>query len=503
VLVGALLVLLTALLFAPGFRAPGPEFDEGILVTFPTCVLHGDLPYRDFETFYGPAEPFVAAAVFRVFGASLSAERALGFAFRLMLVVAVYVLLLHWGRGAAFIGGIVAGVVVAADGVMFRSDFAAQALAISALALAQRLVPKGRGSPRGSARAGPASGLRVAAVGVVAGLAGLFRPEIAVMTVLALVPLVLGLSLRSLVFGALGLAVGLSPYVPLALAAGTSRVERNLADAYATGRDRRLPITFHGEAGHLLIGFVVALSLIAIGVAMSLRRRRPSGRLLLSVWLLAALQAEYALWRADAWHVSAAGLLAFAALPAAASELFPGRATVVACAAGVATLLGFLGVPYVRGGLSRNAKLALGRAPSYVVSYGGRDFRLEDPVEARNLQRAINLVARLGSRASTLFVGPTDLRRTNGNDVFVYYLLPHLRPASFYVELDPPASDPSSGLAGDIARADILLLERRWNRDTEPNASRRFGSSRPNAVVRRLFCRRAAFGGYAVLTRCR
>jgi len=37
----------------------------------------------------------------------------------------------------------------------------------------------------------------------------------------------------------------------------------------------------------------------------------------------------------------------------------------------------------------------------------------------------------------------------------------------------------------------------------EPNGSRRFGSSAPNLVVRRRFCRSAAFGGYEVLTRCR
>src|SRR5437763_14433106 len=142
--VGALLALLTALLFAPAFLAAGSEFDEGILVAFPTRVLQGDLPYRDFEAFYGPAEPFVAAAAFRVFGSTLGAERAIGFAFRLLAVLAAFALLLPWGRTAAFAGGIVAACVAAAGGVTFGSDIAAQALASAGLRLAWRA---GRGRP--------------------------------------------------------------------------------------------------------------------------------------------------------------------------------------------------------------------------------------------------------------------------------------------------------------------------------------------------------------------
>src|ERR671922_687876 len=84
---GTALTLATAALMAPSFRAAGSPFDEGILVSFPTRVLAGDLPYRDFETFYGPGDPYLVAGLFRVFGASLGAERAVGFVFRLLLVV--------------------------------------------------------------------------------------------------------------------------------------------------------------------------------------------------------------------------------------------------------------------------------------------------------------------------------------------------------------------------------------------------------------------------------
>lgn len=489
VVVGVLLALLTALLFAPAFVAAGSEFDEGILVAFPTRVLQGDLPYRDFETFYGPGEPFLLAAVFRVFGSTLGAERAVGFAFRLLVVVVLYWLLLPWGRVAAFVGGILGACVTAAGGVTFGTDLAAQTLGLVALALAWRSL---RSDSKG-----------LVAAGFVAGLAGLFRAETAVVTVLALVPLCLGRRRRSLALGASGFVVALAPYVPLALAAGTTRLEKILDDLVATGHARRLPITLDADAGRLLTGMVVALLLLALAAATGLRRGSPRARPLCSLGLFAALQIPYALWRADAPHVAVAGLVAFAAMPAAASELAPRRSATGACAAGVAVLALFLGVHQVRGGIARNVRLALGRTHAHLVSHAGRDFRVYDAGAARNLQRAVDATARLEPRAGSLFVGPTDLRRTDGNDVFVYYLFPHLRPASFYVELDPPASKPGSGLARDVARANVLLLGRRWNREAEPNGSRRFGSRAPNLVVRRLFCRRAVFGGYEVLTRCR
>jgi hypothetical protein len=486
--VGALVALLVALLLAPAFVAAGSEFDEGILVAFPTRVLQGDLPYRDFETFYGPAQPFVTAAAFHVFGSTLEAERALGFSFRLLVVLALFWLLLPWGRVSAFVGGILGACVAAAGGVTFDNHLAAQALGLVALALAWRTFRRNSGSLVGA--------------GFVAGLAGLFRADLAVVTVFALVPLVLGARRRSLVLGAAAFLAALTPYAPLALAAGTSRLQRILDDLLATGHARRLPITLYGDSGRLLGGLAVALVLLTLATATGLLRGAARARLLCALGLFGALQIPYALWRADAPHVAAAALVGFAALSAAAAELAP-RRSVGAWAAGGAVVLLFLGVHYVRGGLSRNTNLALGRIHAHAVSYAGRHFLVDDATAARSLQRAVDATARLAPRTGSLFVGPTDLRRTDANDVFIYYLLPKLAPASFYVELDPPVSKRGSGLAQDVAHADVLLLGRRWNRQSEPNGSRRLGSNAPNLVVRRRFCRHAVFGGYEVLTRCR
>jgi hypothetical protein len=49
----------------------------------PEQVLKGKLPYRDFETFYGPPNPFLLAVVYCIGGIGLTPERATGFACRL------------------------------------------------------------------------------------------------------------------------------------------------------------------------------------------------------------------------------------------------------------------------------------------------------------------------------------------------------------------------------------------------------------------------------------
>src|SRR5439155_15867250 len=135
---------------------------------------------------------------------------------------ALYWLLLPWGRVVAFAGGVLGSCVAAAGGVTFESEIAAQVLALVALALAWQGLRRGR------------SGSLVAA-GFVAGLAGLFRAETAAVTVLALVPLLLGARRRSLALGAAAFVCALTPYVPLAIATGSSRIERIFDDLVAPG----------------------------------------------------------------------------------------------------------------------------------------------------------------------------------------------------------------------------------------------------------------------------
>ena len=94
----AALVLVALLL--PLFRSfdePATEMDEGSLLVYPELILKGNLPYRDFETFYGPANIYLLSGVYAVFGPSIPAERATGLVYRLLIFGAVFCIARRWG----------------------------------------------------------------------------------------------------------------------------------------------------------------------------------------------------------------------------------------------------------------------------------------------------------------------------------------------------------------------------------------------------------------------
>ena len=72
-----LVALLLPLLLGFYLRAD-KTMDEGPLLVYPELILKGNLPYRDFETFYGPANIYVLSGVYAVFGPSILAERGTG-----------------------------------------------------------------------------------------------------------------------------------------------------------------------------------------------------------------------------------------------------------------------------------------------------------------------------------------------------------------------------------------------------------------------------------------
>jgi hypothetical protein len=94
-----------------------------------------------------------------------------------------------------------------------------------------------------------------------------------------------------------------------------------------------------------------------------------------------------------------------------------------------------------------------------------------------------------------LFVGPRDLRQTPYSDAFLYYLLPDLPPATRYIEMDPGVADAEgSGLAEDLASADVVILSRVWDAWVEPNDSREIGSDEPVRVLEDRFCLVGSYG---------
>ena len=103
-------IVAVGLFLFPVFRGPGAAADEGELLAYPALVMRGDVPYRDFFTFYGPGAPYLLAGGYRLFGTNQTTERAIGMAFRAIAVAAVYWLFVSSGAALAGLAALAAGI---------------------------------------------------------------------------------------------------------------------------------------------------------------------------------------------------------------------------------------------------------------------------------------------------------------------------------------------------------------------------------------------------------
>src|SRR6266576_7263388 len=130
-------LLLTALLFfyRPAFYIAGSRMDEAVLLVFPELLLHGKVPYRDIETFYGPANLWILAATFRFFGATVEIERIVGLTYRFALFAALYLAVRRWGKAAAIGVVLIAAFALLPLGSVANAWIKALALAVVSTAL--------------------------------------------------------------------------------------------------------------------------------------------------------------------------------------------------------------------------------------------------------------------------------------------------------------------------------------------------------------------------------
>jgi len=500
------LVLCAMLVIAvrPGFDAPGSVFDEGFSLAYPVRVLDGDVPHRDFETFYGPGNPWLIAGAFAVAGTSQDTERVLGGLYRLLLVLGVAgIVRVAAGRWAALFAGVVA---IAALQPLVLYAYAAVAALGCALATIAILAAAGR-------RASPAA---AALGGLLAGGALLMRPDYFVALLPPVAVLLAGRGQRRLAAFLGGLAPAAVALGAHATIVGFERLSRVGADMLASGPARRLPFDPLASAANVaepsrLLVFSIALALAGL-IAALLSRRRPAAdewRVSAALALLALGLVPYALSRVDYVHVVVVLLPALIMVPTAATLVVPSaRARIVVGAAAAALLLGtVLAVKSLQEPLRLTAARVLGRQPPPAftrVSVGSRSFTVE-PEQAPVIQRIVDDAEReRQSGARTLIVGSGDLRRAFINDVYLYYLLADLRPATFYMEFNPLAANgPDSGLTGDLRRADLLILNSAYDHPGEDNDSRLDGPAAPNEIVRREFCLVTAAGTLRLLRRCR
>ncbi len=99
-----LLVSLVYLLIGVNHGAYGFFYDEGLLVYGAERILHGDVPYRDFWTQYAPAQYYLIAGLFELFGPSLLVARLGSVFVAFALCLLVYATAAAWlSRGQALL----------------------------------------------------------------------------------------------------------------------------------------------------------------------------------------------------------------------------------------------------------------------------------------------------------------------------------------------------------------------------------------------------------------
>jgi hypothetical protein len=493
-LVCAVLVSLFALAqLVPRVTGVGPEMDEGALVAYADRALDGTVPHRDFLTFYGPANVWLVAGAFAVAGPSVHAERVVGLVYRLLIVLGLFVL--AWriaGALAGTLAGVISTLLLADDVAWAYATFGALGFTLLGLALATlaTVFAERWRTPL------------YAAAGVAAAVAVLIRPDFAPAVVLSALPLaLLAARRRRLWYGGAFVATSLV-WVPHLLIVGWGRLDRLLGDLRASSEGRSLPIEWRYEYQVTMLVVSASLMILLLIAGSGFMRRpghRVTGRILLSAGLLIAGLYPWVLSRADALHLKPVAVLSLALLPAVVllgiSALNVSRRLRAVAAVAVVAVTALL--------LADQFEVRRPVATEAVRNADGRAFYPFSTDPVGDVAAVVRRAEELSRPGDSLYVGPRDLRRMNYGPSYLYFLLPELEPASYYMEMNPlTANREGSGLADELRAADWLILTTQWDDWDEPNASVEYGPDEPNEVVRDLFCLRLRSGEYRLYERC-
>jgi hypothetical protein len=518
-------------------RSQGPAMEEGFMLVFPERVLNGDLPNRDFLHLYGPGSLWVLAGVFKTFGVSLTAERLIGLLQQVGIVFGVYALARHWGRSVALLCALISLVIIVPPvGLTALGWVGGVALGLLGLvvALESRRAPDGRRARRYAFLGG-----------VLLGFALLYRVDLVLAVGLAAIVMLRGTGRPRTKWLLAGAAAGALPYVVQLVTAGVGTTFRGMIldpVVYLRG-GRRLPIPppwdhldgflqkvgaieplswpipSFSTAQQLTIWFFFLLGSVAFLLFVAqwrLREDRASftARVLATVALFSVGLLPQAIQRVDSAHFAWVSCVPIAFLPIGIAEVLRAKAprlrvrvrNVLAGASVLAFLFAVLPFFTARSYADFSLQSVGIHRIAYKIEHRGRIFYHGRPEAARAANELLPVADRISKPGERLFVGPTDLRKTPYSDAYLYYMLPDLVPATYYIEMDPGvANADDSGLADDLRSADIAILSSVWNDWDEPNDVRKLGSNRPNEILKRDFCLVESFGRggvYELYRRC-
>jgi hypothetical protein len=278
------------------------------------------------------------------------------------------------------------------------------------------------------------------------------------------------------------------------------------------------PIPALPTSKQLFIWFFLLLAVDAflLFVAVrAVRRNRASsrGRALLVAALFSIGLLPQAVQRVDSAHFAWVGSVAFGFLPLALFEVVRRRAPrrapghlALATGGGVLALVVLLTPTFTIRRYSDYALQSFGlHRNAFEIERDGRVFYYGKEDRAIAAQQVIDETARITKPGDRLFVGPVNLRKTPYSDAYLYYMLPELTPATYYIEMDPGvANKQGSGMAEDLASADVAILSSIWDNWNEPNDSRKVGAAETQEVLDEQFCLVGKYlDNYELFRKCR
>jgi hypothetical protein len=517
------------------FRSPGPPMEEGFMLVFPEQVLKGAIPNRDFLHLYGPGSLWALAGVFKVFGVSLISERGFGLLQQLAIVFGIYALARRWGRVLAVAAAVTSGLIIIPLSFTALAWVGGVGLAVCGLAagVEARVQPDDRRARRWAL-----------AAGLLLGFAVLFRLDLVLGVGLASVALVRGMDRSRVSRIVAGFVVGILPYSILLATAGPGHVFQGMVidPVFRLRGGRSLPIPpawghfdgFLQRAGalaqiswpfpalarphQLFLWFFSLLGAIAFVAWQGWRATRAdpesiTARTLLVMGVFGIGILPQALQRVDSGHFAWVSCVVFAFVPIAFFELVrrrapnvPTRRLAIGSGALILAVLAFVIPAFTIRTYADYSLQTFGvHRASYKIEHAGRVFYYGKPDRAAAANQVIAAAARISKPGQRLFVGPVDLRKTPYSDAYLYYMLPDLVPATYYIEMDPGVANANgSRLPTDLESADVVILSAIWEDWSEPNDSRKVGSDASTKVLARDFCHVGTYLGlYQLYRKCR
>ncbi|MEA3209172.1 MAG: hypothetical protein QOE70_2229 [Chthoniobacter sp.] len=497
-LVAAFTLLLLLIPLWPTFDAPGMAMDEGTLLLYPELILKGKLPYRDFETFYGPMNLWTLAGAYSVTGASIFAERTVGLLYHLLCMLGIFLIARRGGLVIAVGATVLTATLLRLALLPAYAWVGGVACAIWAVVL---LAEAGK--------------WRAFFGGLLGAGALLFRPDLGLAVLFSATPLVWRLSGNLRWRYCTGFAIGLLPLAGLTLAAGPAQVLNNLFiyPVLLCNPGRKLPFSTAAEWVQALVFLHLAASfcnVLAGALTWKKDSSSPQGPLLLSAALLGLGLTHQALQRVDSVHVALTAFFSIGLLPwslhllsrrGEAAEARPIRG--LAWVGAALLCLSVSALPVVVGYAFHTADALTGSSRRGIfLKQRERQFPFASAPQALAAAKVLTLLEKEAAPGQRLFVGAGDLRRSYSNDTFLYHLASWLEPATYFLEMNPLSANRAySRLASDVASADWLVLNSFWDRWKEPNESTRNGPDAPNEVVRQQFQLRQRIGSFEIYQR--